>query len=397
MARVKYIKKVFRDEKDALVEPIQRVFAEYAAQGYLLNARGIAYRLEGQGIIRKTEESFQQVETVVKEGRDMGLFDWDGLPVDSARALRDYAMWLDPAHRLRSAAANHTIDKWARQENRVEVWTEKEGLLGVIRGACENEDVPFRALTGYDAVGAAREGARRILTRNWIGRMLVEYQDAYGNGMVSPITLLQYLKRGDAGELEPDEKVQRLYERLKQWREEAQSEEIPEQHTVILYIGDHDPSGMDITRDTLDKLAFYGGWNYEVVRVAITCDETCESDDPELHSAPAKTADSRWKKYVEAHFPQYELEPYHVMIKGKQKVRYRAYDENGDEAHPQSWEVESLEPAVLSAKVTDAINQWRDADAWDEAVDDEESQRALLTRAAERWEDVSRFLQNGAG
>lgn len=361
MARVRYIKKEFRDEKAALVPHIQRVFDEYAAQGYLLNARGIAYRLEGQGIIRKTEDSFQQVETVVKEGRLMGLFDWDGLPVDSARALREYAMWKDPAHRLRSAANNHLTDKWNRQQNRVEVWTEKEGLLGIIQGACENEDVPYRALTGYDAIAALRQGAHRSLNRNWLGRVLLRYQDTYGNGMISATSILKYL-RMEEEDLTDDEKVRKLWSRLKTWEAEEKDKELPTQHLVVLYIGDHDPSGCNITDKVREELALYGAWDFTVERIAITCEETCQSDDPELHSAPAKVTDARHRGYVIEH---------------------------GSE---EAWEVESLEPSVLSQRVTDAIDQWRDPDAWEEAVDDEEAQRALLTRCAIRWEDVAAFL-----
>lgn len=367
MARVKYVKKEFRDEKAALVPHIQRVFDEYAAQGYMLNARGIAYRLEGQGIIRKTEESFQQVETVVKEGRLMGLFDWDGLPVDSARALREYAMWEDPADRLRSAARNHLTDKWRTQENRVEVWCEKEGLLGIIAGACEADDVPYRALTGYDAVGALREGARRILARSHRGRYIVRSQDKYGNGTDRFNRLYMALALMDERELADDESVQEMAA----WAREAWAAEeemdIPEQHTVILYIGDHDPSGMNITETVRKELRLYGADDFTVERIAITCEESCEAEDPEIHSAPAKYTDSRHAGYV---------------------VEHNTTD---------AWEVESLEPAVLSGRVSDAITSWRDENAWDEAVEEEEEQRTLLTEAAERWEDVARFLQNGAG
>lgn len=367
MSRVKYVKKEFRDEKAALVPHIQRVFDEYAAMGYVLNARGIAYRLEGQGIIRKTEESFQQVETVVKEGRLMGLFDWDGLPVDSARALRDYAMWTDPAHRLRSAAANHLTDKWRTQENRVEVWCEKEGLLGIISGACEDEDVPYRALTGYDAVGALREGARRIMARSHGGRFLVRAQDKYGNGMEKMNRFYVALALLDERELADDENVREYAAWAREvWQEEAEKD-IPEQHTVILYIGDHDPSGINITETVRKELALYGAADFTVERIAITCEESCQDDDPEIHSAPAKYTDSRHSGYVSEH------------------------------GTTLAWEVESLEPAVLSARVTAAIESWRDDRAWQRAVDEEEAQRRLLTRAAERWEEVARFLQNGAG
>ena len=62
MARVKYINKTFGDEKAALVDPIQRVFDEYAAQGYLLNARGIAYRLEGQ--FREAERIEARIQAI---------------------------------------------------------------------------------------------------------------------------------------------------------------------------------------------------------------------------------------------------------------------------------------------------------------------------------------------
>lgn len=364
MARVKYVNKTFQDEKAALVDPIQQVFDEYAAQGYLLNARAIAYRLEGQGIIRKTEESFQRVETVAKEGRDMGLFDWDGLPVDSARALRDYAMWANEAARIASAARNHLTDKWARQENRVEVWAEKEGLLGIIRGACEDEDVPFRALTGYDAIGALREGARRSMARSARGRFLMRAQDRYANGLERINRF--YLALVNMDESEIAEEAMEYYKALQPiWMEEL-GRDVPEQHTTILYIGDHDPSGMNITETVRRDLLKYGAHDFTVRRIAITCEETCENEDPELHSAPAKVTDARHRNYVQQH------------------------------GTTDAWEVESLEPAVLAGRVTAAIQEWRDENAWEEAIEAEEEQRENIALVAERWDDVIAYLRGQA-
>jgi hypothetical protein len=157
----------------------------------------------------------------------------------------------------------------------------------------------------------------------------------------------------------------------------------------IIYLGDHDPSGIDMTRDVEDRLKMYSGYRFwapkddsekgrakalesmnprlferyrnaaysdqifEVHRAALNMDQIEEYNPP---PNPAKMTDSRARDYVEKF---------------------------GDE----SWELDALDPEVLAQTVTDAIEEILDREAWEKRESDEENGRGYLEDNAARYED----------
>lgn len=85
---------------------------------------------------------------------------------------------------------------------------------------------------------------------------------------------------------------------------------------VILHLGDHDPSGIDMTRDISDRLELFGA-DVEVKRIALNWDQIDEFTPP---PNPAKLSDSRAGAYIA---------------------------EYGDE----SWELDALEPTLKAAPI----------------------------------------------
>jgi hypothetical protein len=174
------------------------------------------------------------------------------------------------------------------------------------------------------------------------------------------------------------------------------------QDVLILHLGDHDPSGIDMSRDIEDRLrmftrkdlvnkmrdmlrkqikdgkidanadnyktvakAFLDEWEettgkLEIRRIALNMDQVEEYAPP---PNPAKMTDSRFEGYLEVH---------------------------GDE----SWELDALEPNVLAALITDNVEEARDTELWDEAVAEEERGKTLLRLAASRWGEVTEMLED---
>lgn len=390
MSRVRYRTIKWQVAKQALIDPIHEAIESYRSQGFRPNPRGVAYRLEGGGVIRKTDKNFQLVEDIVKEGREIGEFDWDDIVVDSARDLRDYATWDSEAERIKSAAETHLNDKWATQPRRVEVWMEKEGLLGVLGPICEANDVPYRALTGHDAIGAKREAARRIMDRWAIGRTLAWFHDVTGEAEGINVGWLRRYMDRDPATFKTDAARDLQRRTIARYEIEKLG---PNQDTVILYVGDHDPSGMDVERDFTAKVAFFGADTlFEVIRVGVTCRETCQMIaaglTPAIHSNPAKQTDGRFEGYLDTHFGQYPYEVVKTRVGGKLKKTYLVVDEDGDPVDVQSWEVEAIDPADLAQRVGDAIEQYRDEALWRAALEVEAGQTENLTLVADNWDDA---------
>jgi hypothetical protein len=130
------------------------------------------------------------------------------------------------------------------------------------------------------------------------------------------------------------------------------------QRPVMLHLGDHDPSGLDMTRDVSNRLALFCYRKIEIKRLALNFDQVEQYNPP---PNPAKTEDSRYATHA---------------------------SELGDE----SWELDALDPTVLADLVGDAIDELRDPDRWAVAVAEERSARTQLGVLAERLPEVEAFL-----
>jgi len=64
---------------------------------------------------------------------------------------------------------------------------------------------------------------------------------------------------------------------------------------VLLYLGDYDPSGLDIQRDLERRLKRYGAEDFEIDRVALTLEQIQSYQLPPI---PAKTSDPRLARFI---------------------------------------------------------------------------------------------------
>jgi hypothetical protein len=297
MPKICYVQKGFARKSLRLVEQANDIIAEYQRQGYSLTLRQLYYQFVSRDIIPNNMQAYKQLGNVVNDARLAGLIDWQAIE-DRTRNLHTLPEWSSPASIIEVCASTFRIDKWATQPRRVECWIEKEALAGVFERVCDELQVPMFACRGYTSQ-----------SEMWV-----------------------------AGQ------------RLRRHRNNGQ---VP----LIIHFGDHDPSGVDMTRDIRERLeTFMGG--VEVDRLALNMDQVEQYQPP---PNPAKLTDSRSTAYVQ---------------------------EFGDE----SWELDALEPAVLAQLVRDAVAEVLDEDLWAASVEVEEEHRRLLGVVSEQWGTLTEGL-----
>jgi hypothetical protein len=136
--------------------------------------------------------------------------------------------------------------------------------------------------------------------------------------------------------------------------------------TLILHLGDHDPSGIDMTRDIEERLKTFLGREstggvvglkraVSVVRLALNMDQVRLYDPP---PNPAKMSDARASGYVAEY--------------GK-----------------ESWELDALEPRVIASTIQEAVDAIRDEKLWKRAMAREKAGRKALRKIAETMEGGS--------
>jgi hypothetical protein len=301
MPAICYIPRTFGKKSQDIIDQANAICRQYAQQGYDLTLRQLYYQFVSRDLIANKPSEYDRLGEIINAARLAGEMDWDFI-IDRTRNIRARSHWETAADIVASAAASYHKDLWERQEGRVEVWIEKDALVGVIDDVCSRNDVPSFSCRGYTSQSEVWAAARRIE---------------------------QYIDEG-------------------------------KEQITIIHLGDHDPSGIDMTRDIGDRLAlFLDGDGYDpdaltIERIALNYDQVQAYRPP---PNPAKLTDSRATGYIARH---------------------------GD----QSWELDALAPNVIAALVEDTIRAHRDDALWKEDIAALESERTVLTRISDQYDRV---------
>lgn len=300
MALECFIPRDFTYKNRTIIRQANEIIDEYQEQGFSLTLRQLYYQFVSRDILPNNQRSYDRLGTIINNARLAGLVDWDAIE-DRTRYLRDYDTKDSPQSAIRDTERYYIEDLWRDQPCHIEVWIEKDALIGVIEPVCRRWRLPYFACRGYTSQSEQYKAGKRL-------------QDAIDDG----------------------------------------------KRAIVLHLGDHDPSGIDMSRDNLDRLDMFAERHGEVElrRLALNIDQIRRYRPP---PNPAKETDSRSKGY---------------------KAQF------GD----SSWELDALDPKVIDQIINDEVESLVEIDKWRENIQAEEKNRSALREIADRWPDVTRFL-----
>lgn len=141
MPKIEYVPKNFSADRLQMIEKVNGVVAEYQKQGYSLTLRQVYYQMVARDIIPNNMRSYKNLGNLINDARLAGLIDWLAIE-DRTRNLRGNSHWSTPGSVIESAAYSYRLDHWQGQQNYVEVWVEKDALIGIVGQICGKLDVP---------------------------------------------------------------------------------------------------------------------------------------------------------------------------------------------------------------------------------------------------------------
>jgi len=290
MPCIKYQDIKIRGAGLALINKMNSIIAEYEKAGYSLTLRQVYYQLVARGIIPNNERSYKMVGDYMSHGRLAGLIDWHAIE-DRTRYVRKLSHWDNPAEIINSAVNSYRIDLWDTQPQYIEVWIEKDALIGIVEQVAQRFDVPCFSCRGYTSQSEMWAAAQRLSSASFGG----------------------------------------------------------ERPCTVIHLGDHDPSGIDMTRDIQERLTLFASDDLELTinRIALNMDQI------ELYKPPpnpAKITDTRFTKYMEM------------------------YGET-------SWELDAIEPTQLDALIGKTITRYIDKKEMDKQRKRMEEEKDVLREA----------------
>lgn len=294
--KIQYIEKKFAAASMELIETAEGIINEYDAQGYKLTLRQLYYQFVARDLISNNTKSYKRLGSVINDARLAGLIDWYAIE-DPDRMLRGVTIWDSPQQLLDNAVRGYKTDLWENQAIRPEVWVEKQALVGVISSVCRDHRVDYFACRGYNSQSAQWRAGRRFE---------------------------RYAAKG--------------------------------QKVLLLHLGDHDPSGIDMTRDNRERLGmFVGPLRDDVIvkRIALNYDQIEHYNPP---PNPTKLTDTRAAGYISTY-------------------------------GTESWELDALEPKVINQLIQDEFDAIIDRDEWELGLAAENADKAKMRLMVSRFDD----------
>lgn len=288
-----YVEKNFGPDRLAMLTQANKIIAEYEAKGYPLTLRQLYYQFVARGLLANAVKNYTLLGNVINDGRLAGLVSWTAIE-DRTRNLRGLETYSGPQDVLREARGRFRLDLWADQPWRPEVWVEKDALVGVIARVCHELRVDYFACRGYNSQSEQWRAGQRMARHYRAG-----------------------------------------------------------QRPIVFHLGDHDPSGIDMTRDNQARLSMFAGTPVTVARLALNRDQVERYNPP---PNPTKLTDSRAGAYLA-------------------------------EFGGSSWELDALDPEVIGNLIRDAVMRIRDETRWD----------AALAREASHLDDLDLMIQSAGG
>jgi hypothetical protein len=290
MPYLEYVTKRFSHNSMDIINRAEDIISEYGDAGYDLTLRQLYYQFVARGFIPNKDSEYKKLGSIIGDARLAGLINWDSI-VDRTRFVRTNPHWDSPKDIVEACATQFRLDTRSTQDNYMEVWIEKDALIGVIENICRKLDIPYFSCRGYVSLSTMWQAAlHRIIPEGRKGKK-----------------------------------------------------------TYILHLGDHDPSGIDMSRDIQDRMQLFG-CAVKVIRLALNMNQVEELNPP---PNPTKLSDSRCASYI---------------------AKY------GNE----SWELDSLSPDYLVSLIREKVNDLTDQREWNRQKKAQELHRKTLRKLAKQ-------------
>jgi hypothetical protein len=256
-----------------------------------ITVRGVGYQLFSQNLIPSMgRNDMQAVYRLMKEAREEGTIPWEWI-VDETRELEQVATWDDPEEYVESVARSYRRDFWQQQPIRIEVWSEKGTIRGVLQPVLDEYGIGFRVMHGFGSATVIND--------------VSQYDDS------RPL--------------------------------------------IVLYLGDHDPSGLWMSEcDIPERLERYGGDHVTIKRIALT-----REDYDLLGRKPA------------------------FNVKEKRKdPRAPWFRKNYGQL---CWELDAMDPNHLRSRVEEEIQKHIEPEAWERCRVIDAAERESLRHVLDKW------------
>jgi hypothetical protein len=284
-------------DKSEVVHKMREIVEDYQEQGYKLTLRQLYYQLVARDIIPNDDKAYKKISALLDDCRYCGFIDWDSIE-DRGRVPDTPYFEYSLQDALNRTLSSYKLDRRKGQMNYIELWTEKDAISNILSEGVYDYTITLCVNKGFTSSSAMYNAYKRFSRK-----ILAGYD------------------------------------------------------VIVLYFGDHDPSGLDMVRDIRERITHFmtNGDTYidfskfRIDHIGLTMEQIKELNPP---SNPAKISDPRAAGYI---------------------AKYGEI----------SWEVDALNPEILLEIVEKSIKEYLDYDAFNRVKQIELNEKAKLKEIIE--------------
>jgi hypothetical protein len=342
--------KYWEADKQQVINCIISVLKDYKSQGYILTLRQLYYQLVSKNIMPNDNICYSKLSSLLDDCRYSGVVDWDSI---EDRGRVPYTPYFENSVKeaLQRTIDCYKLDKRLGQDVYVELWSEKDAISNILKETVKDYTLTVGINKGFASSTAMYNAYMRFMPMMLEGKKV-----------------------------------------------------------VVLYAGDHDPSGLDMVRDIRERLEYFMSkgsyktklWDEYIQRNGDTsivnimfdrypelvgrCKEIIpkEDDDEMSDEAYEELVQIQALCVVKEYFvvkpicltreqiDYYNLPPNPAKISDPRAKKY--IEEHGD----VSWEVDALSPRILRSIILEAVKECIDMDKYEEVIIQEEKDIEII-------------------
>jgi hypothetical protein len=284
------------DQNIEYLDKVNPIIDYYIKLDHKMTLRQLHYQTVIKGLFLNNDKAYKKISRELTKGRMAGYVDWDVIE-DRLRQVQIPYIYDSVYDAIRDTALTYRIDRMQGQENYIEIWVEKDALSGVLNKITRPYHVPLMVNRGFSSTSAMYDSAKRFI---------------------------KHIENGQNG--------------------------------VLLYIGDHDPSGLYMYEDIQKRLSEFGLTYMEYRRIALTLEQV----------------------------EKYDLIPNDLKMSDKRASWY--IDTTGCK---NSFEVDALDPLILDQILEDEIKNFIDYNLYSQVCKREQHEKKKLREIAESYNHYS--------
>jgi len=189
--------RVWEADKAKICRAIQDISESYYERNFTLTLRQLYYQLVGKDLIPNHDKVYKKIGGLKDDLLYSGKLNWSAFE-DRGRVPSGVYTYKGVEHALSDTARTYRIDRQRGQKVTVEVWTEKDAISQILKRVTHKYGLKLMVNKGYSSSTAMYNSYQRFVD--------------------------------DINDTKP---------------------------VVILYFGDHDPSGLDMIRDIQERIIFF--------------------------------------------------------------------------------------------------------------------------------------------